>query len=134
MLVRLVSRKSPLALVQARRIASLIAEFDRTIKTEIVTLETGGDRRVDVPIHELGGEGVFVAEIEQAVFRGEGDIAVHSAKDLPSSSVEQGLVFAATPEHADPRDTLVGSALDDLAPGALVRDGHRRAGVPSSPG
>lgn len=126
MLVRLVSRKSPLALVQTRRIAELIARFDRGIETEIVTVETGGDRRVDVPIHELGAEGVFVAEVERAVLEGAGDIAVHSAKDLPSSAPELGLVLAATPERADPRDALVGLALYDLAPGALVATGAAR--------
>ena len=126
MLVRLVSRKSPLALIQARRVAALIEGFDRAVKTEIVTVETGGDRRPDVPIGALGSEGVFVAEVERAVLEGSGDIAVHSAKDLPSSAPEQGLILAAIPERADARDALVGNRLYDLAPGAIVATGATR--------
>ena len=77
------------------------------------------------PVWELGGQGVFVKEVQAAVLDGRADMAVHSAKDLPSSTPE-GLVLAAVTARADPRDALVGSRLDDLAPGARVATGSVR--------
>ncbi|HLX77761.1 MAG TPA: hydroxymethylbilane synthase [Acidimicrobiales bacterium] len=131
--VRLVSRKSPLALVQARRVGALIEALDPGFKVEIVTVETRGDVRPDLPISTLGSQGVFVAEVERAVLEGAGDIAVHSAKDLPSSAPELGLVLAAVPERADARDALIGNRLYDLAAGAVVATGavRRRAQLAS---
>ena len=92
---------------------------------ELVIVSTRGDKNRDVEIHRLGGTGVFVKEVEQAVLDGRADIAVHSAKDLPSTT-DAGLVLAAIPERADPRDALVGSTLDGLATGALVATGSVR--------
>lgn len=88
-------------------------------------VETAGDKRRDVPIWEVGGTGVFVKEVQAAVLDGRADVAVHSAKDLPSIEAP-GLVIAAVPERADPRDCLVGNTLDALAPGALVATGSVR--------
>ena len=96
------------------------------ILVEIVEVETAADRRLDVPVVEIAGEGVFVTEVEQAVIDGRADVAVHSAKDLPSSSPPPGLVLAAVPMRGDPRDALVGRALDDLAPGGTVATGSVR--------
>ncbi len=92
---------------------------------ELVVVETTGDRRADTPIHEMGGTGVFVKEVQQAVLDGRADIAVHSAKDLPSEQTP-GLVIAAVPERGDPRDALVGSTLADLPNGAVVATGSVR--------
>lgn len=92
---------------------------------ELVVVETTGDRRADTPIHEMGGTGVFVKEVQQAVLDGRADIAVHSAKDLPSEQTP-GLVIAAVPERGDPRDALVGSTLADLPDGAVVGTGSVR--------
>ncbi len=86
---------------------------------------TTGDRRRDVTLGELGGHGVFAKEVQQAVLSGEADLAVHSAKDLPSDTPE-GLVIASVPERADPRDVLVGARLSGLPPGALVATGSPR--------
>jgi hydroxymethylbilane synthase len=92
---------------------------------DVVVVETTGDRRTDVSIHEIGGQGVFVKEVQAAVLEGRADLAVHSAKDLPSTPTP-GLVIAAVPAREDPRDALVGSRLDELAPGARVATGSVR--------
>lgn len=118
-MLRLATRGSPLALWQAEWVASRLGG------AELVVVETTGDQRQDRPIHELGGQGIFVKEIQAAVADGRADVAVHSAKDLPSAAAS-GLVLAAVPGRADPRDVLVGSRLDDLAPGAPVATGSVR--------
>ena len=74
----------------------------------------------------MGGTGVFVKEVQQAVLDGRADIAVHSAKDLPASASPEGLVIAAVPERANPYDALVGSTLDALPAGALIGTGSVR--------
>ncbi len=127
--LRLATRGSPLARWQADRVAGLLAA--QGIPSTVVVVETEGDRRTDVPIQALGGQGVFVKEVQAAVVRGEADAAVHSAKDLPaaSGSLVPGLTLAAFPERADPRDLLVGARLDDLPPGALVATGSARRRV-----
>ncbi len=71
------------------------------------------DQRLDIPIWELGGKGVFAKEVQAAVLDGRADLAVHSGKDLPSTTVP-GLVLAAVPERGDARDALVGCRLADL--------------------
>jgi hydroxymethylbilane synthase len=95
------------------------------LEVEFVVVETSGDRRLDVPIWELGGQGVFVKEVQAAVLDGRADLAVHSAKDLPSTTAP-GLVLAAIPEREDPADALVGSTLADLPAGARVATGSVR--------
>ena len=101
-----------------------------SVEVEVVVIETAGDRARDIPIHEMGGRGVFVKEVQAAVLDGRADIAVHSAKDLQSSPTP-GLVIAAVPTREDPRDALVGATLDGLAVGARVATGsvRRRAQV-----
>ena len=84
-----------------------------------------------MPIHTVGGTGVFVKEVQQAVLDGRADVAVHSAKDLPASDSPDGLVLAAVPERADPRDVLVGSTLDAL-PAGRGSAPDRCGGAPSS--
>ena len=120
MSIRVASRGSTLARWQAERVISLL---DRP--AELVIVSTRGDERRDVEIHQLGGTGVFVKEVEQAVLDGRADLAVHSAKDLPSTT-EAGLVLAAVPERGDPRDALVGSTLDGLATASRVATGSVR--------
>lgn len=81
-----------------------------------------------MPLRSFGGRGIFTAEVSRAVLEGEADIAVHSAKDLPSSSllVAEGLVIGAVPERGDPRDALVGRRLEELPPGATIATGSVR--------
>lgn len=95
------------------------------VPAELVVVDTAGDRRTDVPVWEMGGQGVFVKEVQAAVLDGRADLAVHSAKDLPSTAAP-GLTLAAFPVREDPRDALVGGRLDDLPPGALVATGSVR--------
>lgn len=123
--IRLATRGSPLARWQADRVAGLLGALGDAASCEIVVIQTTGDRMADVPVAQFGGQGVFVSEIQTAVLEGRADIAVHSAKDLPSQT-PAGLVLACVPERADPRDALVGARLDDLAPGARVATGSVR--------
>jgi hydroxymethylbilane synthase len=101
------------------------------IEAVVVVVDTEGDRRTDVPLAQLGGQGVFVKEVQAAVARGDADAAVHSAKDLPASVelAAPGLVLAAFPERGDPRDVLVGARFEDLATGATVATGSARRRV-----
>ncbi len=107
--LRLATRGSPLALWQARRVAELLGRHGRRDRPWCV-VETMGDRRLDIPLDRIGGQGVFVKEVQAAVVSGQADAAVHSAKDLPASAElgVPGLVLAAFPERADARDVLVG--------------------------
>jgi hydroxymethylbilane synthase len=124
-LIRAATRGSRLAVWQAEHVASLLRAVDPDVVVELVLVETQGDRRTDVPIYELGGKGVFAKEVQAAVLDGRADIAVHSAKDLPSVNVP-GLVIASVPERGDPRDALVGATLEELADGAEVATGSLR--------
>ena len=94
---------------------------------------TTGDQRLDVPVWEMGGQGVFVKEVQAAVLDGRADLAVHSAKDLPSSTAP-GLALAAVPARADPRDALVGLRLGGSAAGRAGRHRVRCGAGPSWPG
>jgi hydroxymethylbilane synthase len=122
--LRLATRGSRQALGQSGAVAaSITAATGRPV--ELVTIETTGDVRVDVPLHQIGGQGVFVKEVQRAVLDGRADLAVHSAKDLQSAQAE-GLVLAAFCERRDPRDALVGADLASLAEGCTVATGSVR--------
>jgi hydroxymethylbilane synthase len=126
--LRVATRGSELARRQAERVVALLGG-----EVELVIVTTTGDARTDVPIHALGGTGIFVKEVQQAVLDDRADIAVHSAKDLPASAAPDGIVLAAVPERVDPRDALVGSTLAALPTGALIATGsvRRRAQLAS---
>ena len=122
--LRLATRGSRQALGQSGAVAEAItAATGRGV--ELVAIETTGDVRLDVPLHVIGGQGVFVKEVQRAVLDGRADMAVHSAKDLPSAPAD-GLVVAAFCERRDPRDVLVGGRLDALAEGSTVATGSVR--------
>jgi hydroxymethylbilane synthase len=135
--LRLATRGSALARWQTDHVGRLLrrvagaAGLDLVIETVVV--DTAADRRLDIPIWEMGGKGVFVKEIQAAVLDGRADVAVHSAKDLPSSGSLDDLVLAAVPQRADPRDVLIGRSLGTLAPAARVATGsvRRRAQLAS---
>lgn len=127
-MLRIATRASALALWQAQHVADALRAADPTLVVELVRIETTADRRLDVPIAAMGGKGVFVKEVQAALLDGRADIAVHSAKDLPARTPD-GLVIAAVPERADPRDVLVGSALAALPRGARVATGSNRRRV-----
>ena len=125
--VRIATRKSELALWQARYVAARI-EKELGRETELIPLTTAGDELRDISLAKVGGKGLFVKEIEEALLDGRADVAVHSAKDLPGAATP-GLSFAAFPERADARDALVSpraARLDDLPHGARVGTGSVR--------
>jgi hydroxymethylbilane synthase len=122
--LRLATRGSRQALGQANVVAASV-ESATGRSVELVLIETTGDLRLDVPLHSMGGLGVFVKEVQSAVLDGRADLAVHSAKDLPSETVD-GLAIAAFTERRDANDVLVGSTLDGLAHGATVASGSVR--------
>ena len=126
--IRIATRGSDLALVQARYVAARI-ESELGASTEIVLVKTTGDRIQSVSLAKIGGKGLFVKEIEEALTDGRADVAVHSAKDLPAVLAD-GLALAAFPQRADFRDALVarkaGATLSALGAGARVGTGSAR--------
>jgi len=131
----LATRGSALARWQADHVADRLvaaAGGAEALVVDPAVIETTADQRLDIPIWEMGGKGVFVKQIQAAVLDGRARIAVHSGKDLPAVT-HPDLVIAAVPERADPRDVLVGSTLDALAPGATIATGsvRRRAQLAS---
>jgi len=123
MTLRLATRRSPLAIIQARYVQGRLA--DKGVESELVLMETKGDRESGADLATMGGEGLFAVEIQYALLNGEADVAVHSAKDLPSSTPE-GLALVSVPERRDAADVLVGRSLAGLGPGATVATGSPR--------
>ncbi|MGH9131303.1 MAG: hydroxymethylbilane synthase [Acidimicrobiales bacterium] len=121
--LRIATRASPLARWQAQHVADLL-ELTGFV-CELVVVSTTGDELAGLPISALGASGAFVTQVQAAVLDGRAELAVHSAKDLPSAPTP-GLVIGAIPPRADPRDALVGSTLDGLSPGAVVATGSPR--------
>ncbi len=120
--LRIGTRASRLALWQAGHVAQLIGEVPGAPPVKVVKISTEGDRIVDVPLSAVSGQAFFTKEIEQALLDNRIDLAVHSMKDLATSS-PAGLVVAAVPEREDPRDVLLsrdGSGLAELPAGARV--------------
>ena len=122
--IRIGTRGSPLALVQARlvraRLAAVLGVAEDTI--EIKTIRTTGDKIQDRPLAEEGGKGLFTKEIEEALLRGDIDLAVHSSKDMPTF-LPAGLALAACLEREDPRDVFISrkaKSLADLPQGASL--------------
>ncbi len=126
--IRIATRGSDLALTQTRHIAARI-ERELDVESELVVLRTTGDRIQYRSLAKIGGKGLFVKELEEAMLDGRADLAVHSAKDVPAR-IAPGCVIAAHPEREDPRDALCarvrGSRLADLPLGARVGTGSTR--------
>lgn len=123
--IRIATRSSLQARTQATLIGDSLIARRPGLDVELVLVDTMGDRRTDVPLHTIGGQGVFVKEVQSAVLDGRADIAVHSAKDLPSA-ITTGLTIGAFAARRDPRDVLVGRSLSDLPVGATVATGSVR--------
>ena len=123
-ILRIGSRGSPLALVQAREVQNRIAAAAGidAAQIEIKVIRTTGDIVVDRPLADAGGKGLFTNEIEEALLAGSIDLAVHSSKDLPTV-LPAGLVLAGFPPREDPRDAFIShkaATLRELPPGAVV--------------
>jgi hydroxymethylbilane synthase len=120
--LRIGTRGSPLALWQARHIAERLRPLVGPRAVELVEIETSGDVVGDVPLSQIGGDGVFTKEIQRALLDGRVDVAVHSLKDLPTAPVPE-LTLAAVPERGPSGDAFVSKRwrrFDDLPTGATV--------------
>jgi hydroxymethylbilane synthase len=116
------SRESALAMWQARHIRSRLLALYPAASVEIAGMTTEGDRRLDASLQKIGGKGLFVKELEEALAAGRADIAVHSVKDVPMM-LPRGFALAAITERADPRDAFVSnrySGLSSLPGGARI--------------
>jgi hydroxymethylbilane synthase len=120
--LRIGTRGSALALWQAEWVKSQLLAGQQELMVELVVIKTTGDKILDVPLAMVGGKGLFVKEIEEALLDGRADLAVHSVKDMPAE-LPEGLHLAAMPPREDPRDALIsknGADLDKLPHGARV--------------
>ena len=121
-IIRIATRKSPLALWQAEFVKQRLMDFNPGLQVELVKLMTQSDKILDTPLAKVGGKGLFVKELEQGMLRGEADIAVHSMKDVPVQFPD-GLHLAVICEREDPRDAFVSNnydSLDQLPKGSVV--------------
>ncbi len=121
-LLRIATRKSPLALWQAEHVRERLQAEHPGLRVELVTMSTQGDRVLDSPLAKIGGKGLFVKELELAMLDDRADIAVHSMKDVPVE-LPEGLGIGAILEREDPRDAFVSSRfpnIGDLPQGATV--------------
>lgn len=120
--LRIATRKSLLALWQANYVKARLEDLHPQLTVELVPMTSRGDVLLDVPLAKVGGKGLFVKELEQAMLNGEADIAVHSMKDVPMEFPE-GLGLAVICEREDPRDAWVSNryaSIDELPAGAVV--------------
>lgn len=121
--LRIATRTSALAVAQATMVARRLQEAHPDIEPELVGIETTGDLDQASPVAALTEMGAFVRSVQVAVLDGRADLAVHSCKDLPTSSP---LDIAAFPERANPFDVLVGTSWDNLEPAAVLGTGSPR--------
>lgn len=120
--LRIATRKSLLALWQANYVKARLEHFHPGLNVELVPMTSRGDVLLDVPLAKVGGKGLFVKELEQALLNNDADIAVHSMKDVPMEFPE-GLGLTVICEREDPRDAWVSNtydSIDDLPAGAVV--------------
>ncbi len=116
------TRGSKLALWQANWVKSRLEALHPSLTVELTIIKTKGDKILDVPLAKVGGKGLFVKEIEEALLEGRIDLAVHSMKDMPAE-IPDGLCIGAVPERETPVDALIsreGQALEELPRGARV--------------
>lgn len=106
MIIRIGTRKSRLALAQTQMVCNALKNKFPCVQTEIIPITTKGDKILDKPLAKIGGKGIFITEIEQALRNKKIDIAVHSAKDLPVD-IDDDLEISAVLERGDPRDVIV---------------------------
>lgn len=120
--VKIATRKSPLALWQAEHIKARLQALHPTLNVELVTFVTQGDKILDTPLAKIGGKGLFVKELENALLDGRADLAVHSMKDVPMD-LPEGLCLPVICEREDPADAFVSNhyqSIDELPQGARL--------------
>jgi hydroxymethylbilane synthase len=120
--LRIGTRGSKLALVQSEWVKKEVQTRHPEVRVALVIIKTKGDKIVDAPLSKVGGKGLFVKEIEDALLKGDVDLAVHSMKDVPAV-LQEGLKISVYPEREDPRDAFVSrhfKGVEDLPQGASV--------------
>ena len=121
-ILRIATRKSPLALWQAHYVSKMLQHHHPELKVELVTMVTQGDKILDTPLAKVGGKGLFVKELEVGMLEDRADIAIHSMKDVPVE-FPTGLHLAVICEREDPRDAFVSNnfkSLEELPQGARL--------------
>ncbi len=121
-IIRIGTRSSPLALWQAQWVKGRLEQQWPALRVELVPVKTSGDRFQNISLSRIGGKGLFVKEIEEALQAGRVDLAVHSVKDVPAV-LPAGLTLSVIPRREDPRDVLIasnGETLDELPAGTRV--------------
>lgn len=121
-IIRIGTRGSLLALQQSGMMKTAVEKLWPEIAVELLIIKTTGDKITDVPLAKVGGKGLFVKEIEDALLDGSIDFAVHSMKDVPAI-LPEGLMIGAVPEREDPRDALIirsGQSVSDIPNGAVI--------------
>jgi hydroxymethylbilane synthase len=129
--IRIGTRGSALALAQAHGVAAQISTRHPACRVELVIIKTTGDKVKDLPLAQIGGKGLFIKEIEEALLKGRVDLAVHSLKDMPAE-VPDGLMLGAVPPREDCRDAFISSryaTLKEIPPGGRVGTGSLRRRV-----
>jgi hydroxymethylbilane synthase len=130
-ILRIGTRGSALALVQANWVKARLQERHSGLTVELVIIKTTGDKLKDVPLAQVGGKGLFIKEIEEALIAGAVDLAVHSLKDMPAV-VPEGLAIAAVPPREDWRDAFISNnfrTLAEVPPGGRIGTGSLRRRV-----
>lgn len=120
--LRIVTRRSPLALWQAEHVRARLQQIHPGLAVELIGIQTRGDRILDAPLARVGGKGLFVKELETRLLEGGADLAVHSMKDVPAT-LPPGLALPVVLEREDPRDALLSPGcadVDELPQGAVV--------------
>lgn len=130
--LRIATRKSRLALWQAEHVCSCLRARYPQLEIELLPMSSRGDDIQHMPLARIGGKGLFIKALEDAMLRGEADLAVHSMKDVPAQ-VPKGFVLSAVLDRGDPRDAFVSNrfeCFDDLPAGArLGTSSLRRAAI-----
>ncbi|MBL6968523.1 MAG: hydroxymethylbilane synthase, partial [Desulfobacteraceae bacterium] len=131
MILKIGTRGSKLALKQSEWVKGKIEARYPHVRVELVRIKTTGDKILDSPLSRIGGKGLFVKEIEDALLENRVDLAVHSMKDVPAELPDR-LILSTFPEREDPADALIsvtGQTLDQLPPGAKVGTSSLRRGA-----
>ncbi len=129
--IRVGTRGSALALTQTRWVEGELKARHPGLATEIIVIKTSGDKLKDVPLTQVGGKGLFIKEIEEALLAGEVDLAVHSLKDMPAE-MPPGCTLGAFPPREDCRDAFISqryASLGEIPPGGRVGTGSLRRKV-----
>ena len=129
--IKIGTRGSALALTQARWVQAQLTARHPGCRVELVIIKTTGDKLHDIPLAQMGGKGLFIKEIEEALLAGQVDLAVHSLKDMPAE-MPAGLILGAVPPREDHRDAFISSryaGLADIPPGGRIGTGSLRRRV-----